>query len=131
MKAFLDEDFLLTTKAAERLFHDYAEREPILDYHCHLPPAEIARDERYRSITQVWLGGDHYKWRLMRANGVPEELITGGGDDEDKFKAWAATLRRSVGNPPLPLDPPRAQALLRDRRAPRRGEREPGLPRLQ
>lgn len=99
MKAFMDEDFLLGTEAARRLFHDYAEAEPILDFHCHLPPAELARDEHYRNITQLWLGGDHYKWRLMRANGVPEELITGGASDIDKFRAWARTLPRCLGNP--------------------------------
>jgi glucuronate isomerase len=99
MKAFMDDGFLLGGEAGRKLFDDYAKAEPILDFHCHLPPAEIARDEHYRNITQLWLGGDHYKWRLMRANGVPEELVTGQAPDLEKFRAWAATLPRCLGNP--------------------------------
>ena len=99
MKAFMDADFLLRTPAAKKLYHDYAEKMPIIDYHCHLKPDEIALNKRYRSITEVWLGGDHYKWRAMRGNGVSEELITGSGSDHDKFIAWAKSLPSVIGNP--------------------------------
>ena len=99
MKAFMDDEFLLRSESASRLYHDFAEGMPIFDYHCHLPPAEIAGNIRYRNLTHVWLGGDHYKWRLLRANGVPEELITGPGDDWEKFKAWAETIPYTLGNP--------------------------------
>ncbi len=77
--SFVHDDFLLTTQAARRLYHDYAEHEPIYDYHTHLPVDEIARDQRFESIAHIWLGGDHYKWRVMRANGVPESHVTGSG----------------------------------------------------
>ena len=76
-KTFINDDFLLTTKAARELYHRYAEKMPIIDYHCHLPPAEIAEDRRWENIAQVWLGGDHYKWRQMRSNGVEERYCTG------------------------------------------------------
>ena len=82
MKAFMDEDFLLTTDAAKTLYHDYAEKMPIIDYHCHINPMEIYEDKRYNSITEVWLGGDHYKWRAMRCNGIPESRITGAKDTD-------------------------------------------------
>ena len=85
MKAFLDDDFLLTTPTARRLYQ-VARSMPILDYHCHLDPKEIAQDRRFENITQVWLGGDHYKWRLMRANGVDEAYITGDAPDREKFQ---------------------------------------------
>lgn len=99
MKPFLDKDFLLTSDAAKTLYHEHAARMPIVDYHCHINPAEIADDRRYTSITDVWLGGDHYKWRAMRSAGVPERLVTGDADPEDKFLAWAETVPKLVGNP--------------------------------
>ena len=96
---FMDRNFLLDTECAVVLYHKYAEHMPIVDYHCHIPVQEIAEDVTFRSITELWLGADHYKWRLMRANGVPEELITGNGDDFEKFAAFAAALERAPGNP--------------------------------
>ena len=99
MKQFLDQDFLLNTEAAKRLFHEAAERQPIIDYHCHLSPKEIYDDIRYENITQVWLGGDHYKWRLMRSAGVPEKYITGDASDWEKFEKYAEVLGKAVGNP--------------------------------
>lgn len=99
MKPFLGEDFLLTTGPAGRLFHDYAKTMPILDYHNHLPPEQVADDARFGNLAQVWLGGDHYKWRLMRANGVSEADITGHPADERTFQAWARTIPKAVGNP--------------------------------
>ena len=89
MKAFLDKDFLLNTEAAKKLYHEAAEGKPIIDYHCHLSPREIFEDIRYENITQVWLGGDHYKWRLMRSAGVPEKYITGDASDWEKFEKYA------------------------------------------
>lgn len=99
MKKFLDKDFLLETETAKRLFHEYAENMPIIDYHCHLNPKEIYEDIRYNNITEVWLGGDHYKWRQMRSNGVEEKYITGDASDKDKFIKWAETLEMAIGNP--------------------------------
>ena len=99
MKPFMNEDFLLSTETAKTLFHTYAADAPIIDYHCHLSPQEIAEDKRYRSITEVWLGGDHYKWRQMRTNGVPESIVTGDVDDFEKFTAFAAMLPKAIGNP--------------------------------
>ena len=99
MKKFMDKNFLLQNKAAEELFHEHAADMPIFDYHCHLIPSQIAEDKRFTTITDAWLGGDHYKWRMMRANGVPEELITGNGDPYDKFVAWAGTMENLIGNP--------------------------------
>ena len=99
MRPYIHPDFLLQTEAARRLYHGFAAQEPIFDFHCHLSPQEIREDARFETITQVWLGGDHYKWRLMRANGVPEELITGDGDPYEKFLAWARTVEKSLGNP--------------------------------
>lgn len=96
---FLDQDFALKNDFAKILYHDYAEKMPIIDYHCHLDPKEIYENGKFENITQAWLGGDHYKWRLMRANGVPEELVTGDGDDYEKFIAWAKTLEGCIGNP--------------------------------
>lgn len=99
----LNDDFLLTTPMAKKLFHDHASKMPIIDYHCHLDPKEIYENRNYKNITRIWVNdgsvGDHYKWRLMRANGVPEKLITGDGDDYDKFIAWAGTIEKSLGNP--------------------------------
>ena len=101
MKPFLSEDFLLNTDFAKRLYHGYAEGMPIIDYHCHIDPREIYEDHHYDSITQVWLGGDHYKWRAMRQAGFPERDITGGLTEDPfrVFSAWAATLPRAIGNP--------------------------------
>ncbi len=99
MKRFLDEDFLLTTETARTLYHDTAAKQPIIDYHCHLDPQEIYEDRRFENITQIWLGGDHYKWRLMRSAGVRESRITGDASDRDKFQAWAETLGLAIGNP--------------------------------
>lgn len=99
MKAFMDEDFLLNTDTAKVLYHKYAKKMPIADYHCHIEPSEIARDIKFENITQLWLGGDHYKWRLMRANGVEEKYITGDGSDREKFQKWAETLEKAIGNP--------------------------------
>jgi len=99
MKKFMDEDFLLTTDTAKHLYHDYAEKMPIIDYHCHLSPREIYEDVRYDNITQIWLGADHYKWRHMRSNGVTEEYVTGNAPDKDKFMKWAQTLEMAIGNP--------------------------------
>ena len=97
---FLDKDFLLNTETARKLYHEAAERCPIIDYHCHINPREIWEDRRYDSITQVWLGGDHYKWRLMRSAGVEEKYITGTEtDDHEKFLKWAEVLGKAIGNP--------------------------------
>ena len=99
MKSFMDEEFLLSTEAARKLYHEYAEIMPIIDYHCHLSPQEIYENRKYENITQAWLGGDHYKWRLMRANGVEEKYITGDASDREKFQKWAKTLEKAIGNP--------------------------------
>ncbi len=99
MKPFMDKDFLLSTESARALFHNYAEKSPILDYHCHINPREIAEDRKFDNITQVWLGGDHYKWRQMRSNGVAERYITGDASDREKFQKWAETLEKLIGNP--------------------------------
>ena len=99
MARFLDEDFLLSSKAARRLYHDYASTMPIIDFHCHLPPREIAENRKFRSLTEAWLGDDHYKWRAMRASGVAENLVTGDAPDRDKFMAWAAIVPSTIGNP--------------------------------
>mgnify|MGYP003053074766 CR=1 FL=1 len=92
----MDKDFLLSTPTAQHLFHDYAAKMPILDYHCHINPKEIAEDRKFENITQVWLGGDHYKWRQMRTNGVDEKYITGDASDREKFQKWAETLTRKL-----------------------------------
>ena len=97
--AFINDDFLLTTKQARELFHRYAENMPIIDYHCHLPPAEIAQDKRWANIAEVWLGGDHYKWRQMRSNGVDEKFITGDACGHDKFVKFAETMEVMLKNP--------------------------------
>ncbi len=97
--AFMDDDFLLTTKEARELYHGYAESMPIIDYHCHLPPSEIAEDKRWENVAQVWLGGDHYKWRQMRSNGIDEKYVTGDGTWEEKFNAFASTMERLLKNP--------------------------------
>lgn len=98
-KGFLNDDFLLSTDTARLLFHNHAQKMPIIDYHCHLDPKEIYEDRPFANLTQAWLYGDHYKWRLMRANGIAEERITGSAPDYDRFLAWAETVPRTVGNP--------------------------------
>ena len=97
--AFINDDFLLTTDAARELYHGYAEKMPIIDYHCHLPPAEIAEDRTWENIAQVWLGGDHYKWRQMRSNGVDERFVTGDASWHDKFVKFAETMEVLLKNP--------------------------------
>lgn len=99
MRTFLDENFLLQNKTAERLYHDFAKDMPIIDYHCHLPPDQIANDIKFDNLTQVWLYGDHYKWRAMRTNGVDESYCTGNKPDFDKFQKWAATVPYTLRNP--------------------------------
>ncbi len=99
MKPFMDRDFLLDTPTAQRLYHDVAAELPIIDYHCHLSPREIYEDRPFENITRVWLGGDHYKWRLMRSFGVDERYITGDASDREKFQKWAETLSLAIGNP--------------------------------
>lgn len=99
MKKFMDESFLLTNPIAERLYHEYAKKMPILDYHCHLEPKEIADDKKYKNITELWLAHDHYKWRVMRTNGIEEKYITGDATDKEKFLKWAETLPKCIGNP--------------------------------
>lgn len=99
MKKFMDENFLLTTGTAQRLYHSYASAMPILDYHCHIDPCEIAMDRRFENIAQLWLEGDHYKWRQMRSNGVEEKYITGDAPAREKFQKWAETLEKAIGNP--------------------------------
>lgn len=96
---FLDQDFLLRNETARYLYHEHAARMPIIDYHNHLPPDEIASDKQFRTITEVWLKGDHYKWRAMRANGVPETDITGTASDAKKFEQWARTVPYTMRNP--------------------------------
>jgi glucuronate isomerase len=99
MKLFLSEDFLLQTETAKALYHDFARDMPIIDYHCHLPVQEIAEDRTFENLTQIWLNGDHYKWRAMRADGVLEKYITGDATDIEKFEAWAATVPKTLRNP--------------------------------
>ncbi|MBR4777844.1 MAG: glucuronate isomerase [Lachnospiraceae bacterium] len=96
---FMDEDFILKNEYAKILYHKYAEKLPIIDYHCHINPQEIYEDRKFENITQIWLGGDHYKWRLLRANGVEEDFVTGAASDHDKFIKFAETLERCIGNP--------------------------------
>ena len=99
MKTFMGRNFLLTTEKAKELYHEFAEDMPIIDYHCHLDPKEIYEDKRFSDIAEVWLGGDHYKWRLMRAAGVPERYITGDAPGREKFRMYAETLEKAIGNP--------------------------------
>lgn len=98
-KKFMDENFLLQNETAVILYHEHAAEMPIIDYHCHLDPKEIAEDKKFKNITEIWLGGDHYKWRAMRINGVEEKYITGEADDREKFMKWAETMPYCIGNP--------------------------------
>jgi glucuronate isomerase len=99
MKKFMDEDFMLPNETAKTLYHKYAENMPIIDYHCHIDPKEIAENRKFDNITQVWLGGDHYKWRMIRSNGVAEDSITGSAGDREKFQKFAEALPKAIGNP--------------------------------
>lgn len=99
MKPFLDDDFLLETETAVELYHQHAAPQPIIDYHCHLPPDWIASNHQFATLSEIWLEGDHYKWRAMRAAGVPERLITGDGSPWEKFEAWARTVPQTLRNP--------------------------------
>lgn len=99
MKEFLDKDFILENKTAEKLYHDHAAKMPIIDYHCHLPTQDIASDRKFENLTKIWLDGDHYKWRAMRTNGVKEDFITGDADDFTKFQKWAETVPYTMRNP--------------------------------
>ena len=99
MKNFIQNDFLLSNETAKKLYHNYASKLPIIDYHCHINPKEIAQNRHFENITQVWLGGDHYKWRFMRSCGVEEKYITGDAPDKEKFLKWAQCLGKAIGNP--------------------------------
>ncbi len=99
MKKFLDENFLLQTKTAQQLYHDFAKEMPIIDYHCHLPPDQIAEDTQFENISRIWLYGDHYKWRAMRTNGIDESYCTGNKSDSEKFQKWAETVPYTLRNP--------------------------------
>ena len=99
LMSFIHDDFLLSNDQAVKLYHEFAKDEPILDFHNHLPPDEIANNRRFENLAEAWLEADHYKWRAMRANGTPEELVTGNGDPKEKFLAWSATIPHTLGNP--------------------------------
>ncbi|HSM47985.1 MAG TPA: glucuronate isomerase, partial [Draconibacterium sp.] len=99
MKKFMDKDFLLHTETAKELYHNHAAKMPIFDYHCHINPKQIADDVRFENITQIWLYGDHYKWRAMRTNGVEEKYCTGNATDWEKFEKWAETVPYTLRNP--------------------------------
>lgn len=99
MKEFMGDDFLLQTETAKKLYHEHAAKMPIFDYHCHIPPVEIAEDKQFENLTQVWLYGDHYKWRGMRSNGVDEKYCTGDASDWEKFEKWAETVPATIRNP--------------------------------
>ncbi|WP_372947209.1 glucuronate isomerase [Mariniphaga sp.] len=99
MKKFMDENFLLQTETAQKLYHQHASKMPVFDYHCHIPPNEIAEDKQFENMAQIWLYGDHYKWRAMRANGVDERYCTGNASDWEKFEKWAETVPNTLRNP--------------------------------
>ncbi|MFW5831529.1 MAG: glucuronate isomerase, partial [Prolixibacteraceae bacterium] len=99
MKKFMDENFLLQTKTAQELYHKHAAKMPVFDYHCHIPPNEIAENKQFENLTQIWLYGDHYKWRAMRTNGVEEKYCTGDASDWEKFEKWAETVPHTIRNP--------------------------------
>ena len=99
MTPFMTDDFLLDTDFARKLYHDFAAEQPIFDYHCHLPPQLIAEDHRFENLYDIWLKGDHYKWRAMRSNGVDERFCTGDAEAYAKFQAWARTVPETIGNP--------------------------------
>ena len=117
MKQFNDANFVLETQTAQDLYHNHAAKMPIIDYHCHLIPEMVANDHRFKSITELWLGGDHYKWRAMRTNGIDEKYCTGKDTtDWEKFEKWAETVPYTF-QPPVPLDTPGAEDRLRHREA--------------
>jgi glucuronate isomerase len=95
----INDDFLLKNDYAKKLYHDHAEKKPIFDFHCHISPKEIAENKKYENLTELWLGGDHYKWRAMRSNGIEEKYITGDSPPEEKFRMWASTMENLIGNP--------------------------------
>ena len=97
--SFINKDFLLGSKPARRLYHEFAADEPIFDYHCHIPPKDIAENRQFKNLFEIWLEGDHYKWRAMRSNGVPEKLVTGDAPPQEKFTAWARTVPHTLRNP--------------------------------
>src|SRR5580704_659990 len=97
--SFITEDFLLTNRKARHLYHGFAEHEPILDYHCHLSPLDIAENRQFNNLSEAWLEGDHYKWRAMRANGIDERYCTGDAAPAEKFQAWAGTVPYTLRNP--------------------------------
>ena len=99
MKTFMGKNFLLNTETAKILYHTYAEKLPIIDYHCHVPPKDIAEDKQYTNLTELWLGGDHYKWRAIRSAGIDEKYITGDASDYEKFRAYASVMPSLIGNP--------------------------------
>ncbi|MEL6718695.1 MAG: glucuronate isomerase, partial [Bacteroidota bacterium] len=99
MKPFLNDNFLLENRTAEILYHEYAAKQPIIDYHNHLPPEEIASDKTFKNITEIWLDGDHYKWRAMRTFGIEERFVTGDASDREKFEKWSATVPFTIRNP--------------------------------
>ncbi|MDP3444801.1 MAG: glucuronate isomerase, partial [Ignavibacteria bacterium] len=100
MKQFLDNNFILQTETAQRLYHEHAANQPIIDYHCHLIPEMVANNHQFKTLTEIWLGGDHYKWRAMRTNGIDERYITGKDtSDYEKFEKWAETVPYTMRNP--------------------------------
>ena len=99
MNKFMDDNFLLQTETAKTLYHEYAAKMPIFDYHCHLPPQQVADDTQFENITQAWLYGDNYKWRALRANGIDEKFCTGDASDREKFQKWAETVPYTLRNP--------------------------------
>ena len=99
MKPFINENFLLGNKTAVRIYHEYSENQPIIDFHCHLSPQMISEDRQFNNLTQAWLEGDHYKWRAMRTNGISEMYSTGKASDAVKFNKWAETVPATIGNP--------------------------------
>ncbi|MBL7970843.1 MAG: glucuronate isomerase [Prolixibacteraceae bacterium] len=99
MKSFMDENFLLQTETAQKLYHGHAAKMPIFDYHCHINPKDIAEDRKFNTITEIWLAGDHYKWRGMRTNGIAEKYCTGDASDWEKFEKWAETVPQTLRNP--------------------------------
>lgn len=99
VKTFMDENFLLESATAQKLYHEFAASQPIIDYHCHLPPEQISGNKQFKNITEIWLGGDHYKWRFMRSSGVTEDFMTGDQPDEAKFRKFCEVLPMGVGNP--------------------------------
>ena len=121
--SFIHDDFLLSTKTARRLFHEFAADQPILDYHCHLPPQDVAANRQFRNLAEIWLEGDHYKWRAMRANGIAERYCTGRRTARREVPGLGADRAADLAQSPVPLDAPRTEAVLRDRRTARRIER--------